>query len=235
MCTVSYLPKNDGCLISSNRDEASERASALAPLAYDHFGERVLYPKDPVGEGTWIAASDKAVVCLFNGAFKPHVRKASYRVSRGLVPISFFNYLNIDAFIKSFNFNGIEPFSLIIFHGHKLTELKWDETKIHRIEHDPAKPHIWASATLYSPEVVSQRKLWFNEWLEADPVFTQESIMSFHSSRKGDHQNGLFINRENGLKTVSVTSVHFSVNQESSMTYHDLKANHQTTENLCAK
>jgi uncharacterized protein with NRDE domain len=234
MCTVSYLPIPGGCLISSNRDEAFERASALEPAVYSHFGQNVLYPKDPVGEGTWIATSDKAVVCLFNGAFVPHQRKASYRVSRGVVPISFFYFLNVETFINSFNFSGIEPFSLVVFHNHKLTELKWDETKLHRIEHDPKYPHIWASATLYSPEVFAQRKTWFSEWLEAEPAFTSENIMNFHCSRKDDRQNGLFIDRANGLKTASVTSVRFSEIESSSMTYHDLKSGKLTTLDLVA-
>lgn len=232
MCTVSYLPLKQGCLITSNRDEASERLSALPPQVYESNGKSLLFPKDPVGGGTWIASSRDAAVCLFNGAFKPHVRKPSYRISRGLVPVSFFRYDTIEAFIKDFDFVGIEPFSLVIYHQKRLVELKWDETTLHRFDHDPLQAHIWASATLYSPEVVAERKRWFSAWLANSPAYNIENVMRFHSSRLGDKENGLFIDRKNGLKTVSVSSIQFSEEQETRLTYHDLKRNMLNTISL---
>lgn len=232
MCTVSYLPLQHGCLITSNRDEASERPSAFPPKVYESEGKKLLFPKDPLGGGTWIATSNDAAVCLFNGAFEPHVRKQYYRISRGLVPVSFFKYDTVDAFIKGFNFEGIEPFSLVIYHQKRLVELKWDETTLHRFEHDPLQAHIWASATLYSPEVVAERKRWFNDWLAKSPAYNVENIMRFHSSGLGDKENGLFIDRQNGLKTVSVSSIQFSEEQKTSLTYHDLKGNGLNTISL---
>jgi uncharacterized protein with NRDE domain len=232
MCTVTFLPVENGCLISSNRDEALVRALAEPPAVYQHNETTLLYPKDPLGGGTWIATGKQATVCLFNGAFEPHVRKPKYRVSRGVIPVQFFDYLDLEDFTSNFDFEGIEPFSLVVYENKKLIELKWDESKLHRFDHSVFQPHIWASATLYSKQVVTERKQWFQDWLDSSPNFDQESITTFHKSKREDHQNGLLIDRANGLKTVSVTSSGYQESEGACMVYEDLIRNVKYNENL---
>lgn len=222
MCTVTYLPTEKGCLISSNRDEIITRSIAELPQCYVHGSRQLLYPRDPVGGGTWILTAPEATICLFNGGFKPHVRREEYRISRGLIPIRFFDFLSIDRFAQSFDFQGIEPFSLVVYQEGRLHYLVWDEQRVHLKELDAKTPKIWASSTLYSPEVQARRDELFEAWLGSHPSFNQASIMAFHTSEDGDSENGLLINRANGLKTVSVTSIERNDAFESSMVYRDL-------------
>ena len=118
------------------------------------------------------------------------------------------------------------------YQSGRLHLLVWDETSVHLTELDPNIPQIWASSTLYSPEVRMHRKEMFNAWLESDPSFDQESIMRFHQSEKTDAENGLLIHRSNGLKTVSVTSVERHDAYDTSMVYRDLIGDVTSSKNL---
>ena len=149
-----------------------------------------------------------------------------------MVPIQYFDYLSASLFANTFDFVGIEPFSLVVYQSGRLHLLVWDETSVHLTELDPNIPQIWASSTLYSPEVRMHRKEMFNAWLESDPSFDQESIMRFHQSEKTDAENGLLIHRSNGLKTVSVTSVERHDAYDTSMVYRDLIGDVTSSKNL---
>jgi len=222
MCTVTYLPLEKGCIITSNRDETIARAKAAPPASFAHGGKSLIYPKDPVGGGTWIATSETASVCLFNGAFEAHKHNPPYRHSRGLIPINVLMEDSLETFVRSFDLDNIEPFSIVVYQREALQELKWDGQKSHLIEHDARLPHIWASATLYSPEVRNQRKRWFQEWLDTAPDFTREHIVQFHTQQQNDHENGLLIRRKNGLQTVSVTSIGYKEERPPEVFYKDL-------------
>ena len=116
MCTVTYLPQeNDGFILTSNRDESPMRKT-IPPKKYVENGVELAYPKDQLAGGTWIGASTKnRLVCLLNGAFKKHVRNSYYKMSRGLVVKNILTVTDAVAYIKGFNFNDIEPFTIILF------------------------------------------------------------------------------------------------------------------------
>ena len=53
-----------------------------------------------------------------------------------------------------------------------------------------------------------------------------------HTSEKSDKENGLLIHRDNGLQTVSVTSVRRTDGAESNMIYRDLVSDKQYQQEL---
>ncbi len=130
MCTVTYLPlENDGFILTSNRDESPMRKT-IPPKKYLENGVEFAYPKDQLAGGTWIGASTKnRLVCLLNGAFKKHERNSYYKMSRGLVVKNILTVTDAVAYIKGFNFNDIEPFTIIMVDwndGLDTYELVWD-------------------------------------------------------------------------------------------------------------
>src|SRR5947208_10818956 len=62
MCTISFIPKDQGFYLAMNRDEKRSRSIALPPRIVTVAGCRAIFPREPDG-GTWIAAND-AGVCL---------------------------------------------------------------------------------------------------------------------------------------------------------------------------
>lgn len=226
MCTVTYLPINDTTqLITSNRDVHRERALALPPEVQSVENRHVLYPKDPVGGGTWIALGKNTSVCLLNGAFKAHQPRVSYRHSRGLIPLHIMQYSSIHNFVEQYDFEDLEPFTLVVVHRNELFEIRWDEQHIHTKQMDKNQPHIWASSPLYSQETIRQRQEWFKDWLSSNPIYTPESIMDFHKNYgENDPENGLIINRKIGVRTVSITSMLYN-ESSGKMVYDDLVSN----------
>jgi hypothetical protein len=223
MCTVTYIPvRHNLHFITSSRDEHISRPAALPPKVSKETGSAILFPQDPLAKGTWMAASAAGAVCLLNGGFVPHQKRNTYKHSRGLVPLHFLEFSSVNQFIRHYAFEGIEPFTLIITQEDLLYELKWDERRVHLRTLAAERPHIWASVTLYTPEVISIRKRWFKKWLESSKHVDAQKIMYFHKYYgQADKENGLTIERSSGLKTVSITSLK-RTGTFSSMIHEDL-------------
>lgn len=215
MCTVTYLPFNQReFILTSNRDEDILRPSALAVQEYKINNRTIFFPKDQKANGTWIAYDVKGyTLCLLNGANRPHTHKYNYRKSRGLMLLDFYFYNEPEDFAKLYDFSGIEPFTLILAYSCsgteriKLYELKWNEEKVELISHDSSLPQIWSSVTLYSPEIINERKNWFDAWLSTHRNYTTDNILFFHHfGGNGSLENDLIINR-NSKKTVSICCI----------------------------
>ncbi|MCP4522048.1 MAG: NRDE family protein [Cytophagales bacterium] len=225
MCTVTYLPQEDNqYILTSNRDEVSVRKTTF-PHIYPFDNYSLLGPQDTKAGGTWIATSNQNMtVCLLNGAFQKHIPKPPYRQSRGQIVLDAFKFGTAQEFIENYSFEGTENFTLVLVYNQKgkeaLHELRWDGEKLYHAILDRNKAYIWASSTLYSNEIVTQRKEWFAEFIETKEA-TLENIRNFHQfGGNGDQQNGLQISRDNSLQTVSITSV-VSSEQSSEVHYLD--------------
>lgn len=227
MCTVTYLPLPDrGFILTSNRDEQVVREIALPPRKYSINDVSVFYPKDPRAGGSWIATSNSEyTLCLLNGAGKKHVPATKYRISRGQVLLDFFKYNDATEFKNNYSFEGVEPFTLIIIHSNALREvqeLTWNGREIQLSDLNDNQPLIWSSVTLYEPEVIKARQQWFRQWLAVAHENTLESITNFHRfGGTGDTKTDLLMNRENKVRTVSITSI-LKTENETRLQYHDV-------------
>ena len=85
MCTVSFLPLENGFILTSNRDERALRKKAIFPSYQESKAGTVIFPQDGEAGGTWFATADTRMICLLNGAFKSHEKQPPYRHSRGKV------------------------------------------------------------------------------------------------------------------------------------------------------
>lgn len=223
MCTVTYIAHEKGFWLTSNRDEAPNRSPKTISKKKLKNGATLLFPRDTKAGGTWIAAAtDHRVACLLNGAFEKHAHRPPYRVSRGLMVLDFFNYPSPALFFQHFDFEGIEPFTMIIVDKGQLLEFRWDGSEP-AVHHLPASgKFIWSSATLYPAEIKARREQIFEEWLERTTEITPDNILNLHrNGRVGDPRHDFIMNRDNLVRTVSIT--HIGVNQGSlHMQYADL-------------
>jgi hypothetical protein len=209
MCTVTYIPQTDGnFILSSNRDENAARSPQNLTQTTER-GVRLIFPRDTAAGGTWIVASeDCRVVCLLNGAFVKHHHQPPYKRSRGTMVLDFFSFHTAPAFFERYDFEGMEPFTLIVVDKGALYELKWDEQQAHVRYLDAAGRFIWSSVTLYPPEIQEKRNGWFKDWLDGRQDFGLEAIQHFHrTGGEGDTWNGFIMNRHNRVQTVSLTNV----------------------------
>lgn len=227
MCTVTFYPiSNSEFVLTSNRDEAPNRAT-LFPEIYSHNDVEMLYPKDAVAGGTWIGASSrKRMLSLMNGGFVPHKRKQAYRLSRGVVVLHLLEKLSVKDFLESFDFEGIEPFTVILLDWEEkpeLLQIVWDEVKLH-VESLEIRPHIWSSSPLYTPEMHAQRSAWFEAFLAENRLARPSDLWAFHHTAGGDDKEiSLRIDR-GYVRTKSITQLVLSANTVESI-YHDLETN----------
>jgi hypothetical protein len=233
MCTVTFLPTAYGVLITSNRDEKIQRKAALPPAAYLINGIELVFPKDQLASGTWIAmrGPDQFAV-LLNGAFQKHQPAYPYAKSRGLIFLDIFSQSDLSAAFASSTLTNIEPFTLILFDNGRLTANRWDGAT-RSIEELPAnQPYIWSSVTLYEEPIIKAREKWFAEWRQLFPNPTAADILQFHQfGGKSDDHNNIRMNRNGEMLTVSITCIdaqagkaimHYTDLQNSTTNKHEL-------------
>lgn len=234
MCTVTFIPQNNNkFILTSNRDEAPDRKT-LPPQQYDHDGISLLFPKDEVAGGTWIGLSGRdRLICLLNGGFTVHERQDSYRLSRGIIVKDLLLAPDVIHAIESYDFNGIEPFTVILvtFESHtQVYELVWDGQEPHLAE-KPLVPQIWSSALLYTPPMKQLRETWFSEFMFDNLRPSPEEILNFHTTAgNGDSETDLVMDRT-FVKTRSITQVR-KTDDRVTMHYHDLEENLLTESTL---
>lgn len=225
MCTLSLVPKHEeknGFILTSNRDEATKRPTS-APDFHFFKNKKMLFPKDEVAGGTWIGVSENNVaVCLLNGAFEPHKRKETYRMSRGLVVKELLASEDIKLAIANFGFDSIEPFTCIIVdynHNLQFHELVWDGRKKY-IQQLPLRPQLWSSSPLYSKEIHEERKENFINFLNSKKLTPQNLWEYHHQKENGNDTADLIIDR-GFLKTRSITQINKD-SKKTKMIYEDL-------------
>lgn len=223
MCTVSFINSSETVIITSNRDEKVLRPSAIPPKSYTCNGKNIMYPKDPKAGGTWfVVDANGTVLVLLNGGIVKHEHQFLYRKSRGLIALDIICSTSPKDFWHEINLEDIEPFTLVLYQDKKLYELIWDGLIKRASQLDETKNHIWSSVTLYPEEIRKKRSSWFANFLKDKKEITALDMLGFHKNTEGDDsENGLIINRENTLKTLSITQVIVSQNK-SIIDYHDL-------------
>jgi len=210
MCTVTFVPQGaNNFILTSNRDEAPGRKT-IPPQKYLVEDAELVSPKDAVAGGTWIGLSDKnRLICLLNGGFTSHKRQERYRMSRGIIVTDILTSIDAISAIEAYDFNGIEPFTIIMVQWHsdlQLHELVWDGSIAHFSE-KPLAPHIWSSSLLYSQDVKAKREQWFSQFLMKQAKPSEEQLFNFHlKAGEGNSETDLVMDR-GFVKTKSITQV----------------------------
>ncbi len=215
MCTLTYLPINDGFIFTHNRDERTDRPSTEKLQKLKVGTQVVYYPKDLEGSGSWIAYSTAGrAVALLNGGSEQYRRKSEYRHSRGLVVLDNFKYDDQANFYQNYNLKDIEPFTMIIRDQSGLWKIVHNENRTDLVELDGNTTGIWSSTSLYTKEIRSKRSEWFYDWLKQEDKPNSEKIRNFHKSAgDGDKENDLIMSRWGILKTTSISQISVEAKQ----------------------
>lgn len=221
MCTVSFVSSNGKTIITSNRDEKIIRPSAIEPKNYLINNKNVIFPKDPKAGGTWFVIDENGtVLVLLNGANEKHEVKLPYRKSRGLIVLDVISSFSPKDFWREIDLKNIEPFTLVLFQGTELFQLRWNGIEKETTFLDTNKNHVWSSSTLYPTAIRDKRADWFHTFLDVNPTISETEMMNFHRYTEEDNaENGLVINRNDELKTLSITQSVVEKNKVSILHY----------------
>ncbi len=205
MCTVTYLPKPSGWLLTNNRDESPLRASShLVKNSLDQ--QTILYPPDDKG-GTWLAINDAGrLVCLLNGGFEKHAHRPPYRHSRGLIVLDAVRSNDIESYIRNIDLDNIEPFTLIAIDKKTFIEWVWDGHLSHVKPLDKEANYIWSSSTLYNNRQKERRNEFFQNFISKNKP-TPNNLLSFHRSKPfGEPETDFWMDRP-GVKSIAISQV----------------------------
>jgi hypothetical protein len=208
------LPYQGGFILTSNRDESPDRGiTEVATL--EITGSNVYYPKDPQAGGSWFAFSEAGwVACLLNGGFVPYDRSRQFGLSRGIVLLDSFRFHSTDKFAEEYDFKESAPFTLLLIRDASIQELIWDGKTLHRASFSSDQEHFWSSVTLYPEDVRIARHNLFDDWLNQNPLYSPDDIRNFHRyGGTGDGLNDFVMNRNEIVKTLSISSVYLKDNQ----------------------
>jgi hypothetical protein len=213
MCTLTFIGTKNGYYLTSNRDEKVGRGKAIPPKKYEIKGKIITFPKDPAAGGTWIAHDKKAILVLLNGANEKHIPTGNYRKSRGLILLDLIVSDNPIQEWEKIDLANIEPFTIVYFDGENLMQWQWNSLEKNTKQFNCDESHFWSSATLYAPEIQSERANWFTQFLQEKKEVSQEELLHFHQFEQATNSDyGLQINRNNILKTVSITQCIWQTN-----------------------
>jgi uncharacterized protein with NRDE domain len=211
MCTVTYIPYDNGCWLTSNRDEKPGRhPTAPARWHTPPTGQPLYYATDAKAGGTWMATNAQGhTAVLLNGAGKPFVPQSHYARSRGLVLLDLLRAPNfVEAFAQA-DLHNIAPFTCIYVARHQLYACMWDGQTSETQALDDRVPYIWSSSTLYDATAQQQRQFWFGQWLQQNPEPCWQNILEFHHHQnEADPENSLRMQRSSGTQTLSISAVH---------------------------
>src|SRR5215510_258062 len=133
MCTLTFIPRNNGYYLAMNRDERIARGPADPPAKFLAGGVDIICPRDTEG-GTWIAANSRgAAFALLN--WNDVMLNALKTRSRGdVIPALFGSSSSreAEAMFSQVELKGILPFRLVgIFPIEKqVSEWRWDQKSL---------------------------------------------------------------------------------------------------------
>jgi len=206
MCTISFIPKDQGFYLAMNRDEKRSRSIALPPRIVTVAGCRAIFPREPNG-GTWIAVND-AGVCLALLNWHRIEREPAHKItSRGQVVSELAVKLDshdVADGLKNLRLKEIRPFRLvaIVPKEKAVAEWRWNLERLSEYKHPWSIQH-WFSSGFDEAKAESMRRR-ICEKTAADDIDRLRGLHRSHLPERGPFS--ICMHRTNAA-TVSYTEV----------------------------
>ena len=162
MCTVSWVHRQGGYHLLSNRDEKLTRGRAFIPAVIVRGGVRFIAPVDADFGGTWLAANEFGVsICLLNGDAGDESLRATPRRSRGLLVRELAWASSGDEcvlWLKQLDLGPFAPFTLLVLEpGRPASLAEWNGN---HLTVDPAgDSHMPLTSSSYDAQGVRRFRL----------------------------------------------------------------------------
>jgi hypothetical protein len=151
MCTLTFVPTEDGYVAGMNRDEKLTRARAIPPKRLDLPGATAFFPRESSG-GTWIGCNNHGnLLALLNwNDVTPPFGGAAVRSRGVLIPelIGGDDLADTRARFAPLDLEGVSPFRLVAaFPGESLiVEWRWDGLQRQEFDFAWRKRHWFSSS-----------------------------------------------------------------------------------------
>jgi uncharacterized protein with NRDE domain len=225
MCTATLFRGDGRLLLTFNRDERRERAPEEPPTLarVESTGVNVLAPRDGTAQGTWMAVNSRGVVaCLLNGYEEEGTPARSNAVSRGTIIPRVLGAGGFDKVVAAIdtqiNLDEHLSFTLLVASLEQAFVLRWRGTGEPEVSRPPQPWAMLTSSSWNTADVVSWRRLAFQEWL-AMGAPTDGELPSFHQLRPEGSEGYAPLMRRAETCTRSITQVAVGPGREAEMRY----------------
>ncbi len=221
MCTVSLAPSPDGRALRLvvNRDERRLRPCAWPPQVSEVAGLRVVWPVDPVGRGTWVAANEAGLVFallnLHTGTPKgtetrkdAEVRRSRARVIPALAGA--FDLEDVRAGWARLDVSEFEPFRLVVASGSQAAVMSWHGESRAIAVVDLREPLMLTSSSLGTGLAEQPRHELFRAFMEPSATDPWRAQDRFHQHAWPDRRQVSVLMSRPDACTVSRTVVTLS-------------------------
>ena len=212
MCTVSVLrgpfvdaPDDLRWRVVFNRDERVDRPEARPPQVHRHGGVTALYPLDPEGGGTWIAATSAGLVLALLNETAGTVASRPPR-SRGLVVTQLLSSRSLEEVqfrLGQLPLEEYRPFRLLavgdvgVLEAAAAGDIRW------RI-HEPDARFVRASSSVAPAATVRKRRALFERLVSGASLAAQDAFHRHHGH--SDPDASVIVRRPDAV-TVSLTTI----------------------------
>ncbi len=210
MCTVTFVPKNDGFVLAMNRDDAYARAQTNPPAIHTAGNSCALFPSEMNG-GTWIAANDSSLAfSLLNWSRPAPGRKTRSRAEVVPAVAHAATLSEVDLAFNTLKLDGLYPFRLIAFSlpDQGIREWRW-HTHV-ETAYFPWEYRHWFSSGSGDEEAAAQRQKICSDALQQTDALSHDWLRRLHQSHgSGVGPFSICVHRETG-GTLSYTEISLS-------------------------
>jgi hypothetical protein len=161
MCTLSFVPREQGYTVAMNRDELLSRAVACPPELVRCGATSAIYPNETEG-GTWLAANEYGItLALLNWSDATKAQNQEKQRSRGLVIPALIEspgVSEVNDALRAQPLSGTLPFCLVgIFaREREVREWRWDGQRLAPTRHSWNIRHWFSSG--WSDQTAAARR-----------------------------------------------------------------------------
>jgi hypothetical protein len=161
MCTLTFVPTEDGYVAGMNRDEKLTRPRAIPPRRFDFAGATALFPRESSG-GTWIGSNSHGnLLALLNwNDVEPRSDGKNLRSRGVLIPelIGGDDLADTHARYAQLDLNGVLPFRLIGAFLRESVIMEWCWDGLRRQESKfPWRKRHWFSSSVSDALALRER------------------------------------------------------------------------------
>ena len=185
MCTVSIVPTGvDGFRLMCNRDEQRSRARGVVPIVERAQRNDAIFPKDPVGGGTWVGVNTAGLaVALLNRYDEDRVSARDVLLSRGRIASDALECSRLDEVVRfgqQLDAAQFAPFRLVAASRRRLVVISSDGEAVDVTRREFVAPIMFTSSSLGDVRVGPVRRALFEQLIGDRPELWLARQSRFH-------------------------------------------------------
>jgi uncharacterized protein with NRDE domain len=216
MCTVSIVPVGvDGFRLMCNRDEQLSRAESVAPMLERTLQNDAIYPRDPVGRGTWVGVNTAGIaVALLNRYDDDRDgRRENLKLSRGCLAVDALQCSRLEdvaQYARQLDAAQFAPFRLMAVSRHRLVVIASDGEAVDITRREFAAPVMFTSSSLGDMCVGPVRRALFEQLIGERPELWLARQSRFHRHQWTEHPEISVLMARPDAATVSRSTIDVS-------------------------